>query len=138
MKTSKINSIENAYEIIRLSEASQALALEKTKNFLRAWKAGVKVAGKEYFDVKTQDGEIDSAESRDDLQPKVIFIKNCIGKISHGEVVFLGLMVSFYNSECGQEILQRSKAANIADWASILDEHRKEIIVTLFQNASGW
>lgn len=71
--------------------------------FVSAWKKGIKKVGVEFFNIKAS--SLDMAQKKWQLEPNYLFIKNAMGSYSHGKQVLLGLMYSFYDPECGQELL---------------------------------
>lgn len=53
------------------------------KNFLEAWKKGVKLAGTEFFNIKSD--TIDAATDKWQLAPNLEFIQKASGGYSHGK-----------------------------------------------------
>ena len=109
---------------------------DKQKNFLDCWKKGVHLAGDQFFDIKS--GNVDSANDKEQLVPSFNFIKDIFGSLSHGEKIMVGLLYSFYDPEEGQVLLTEANAANFVDAISFLDDQRKEVILGLLANHSGW
>ena len=109
---------------------------DKRNNFLEYWKKGVHLAGDQFFDIKS--GDIDSANDKEQLVPSFNFIKDIFGSLSHGEKIMVGLLYSFYDPEEGQVLLTEANAANFVDAISFLDDQRKEVILGLLANHSGW
>lgn len=50
----------------------------------------------------------------------------------------LALMYSFYDPECGQELLVDAYAANFVDAIMLMDDKRKAVILSLLDNHTGW
>lgn len=116
-------------------EKVRELNAHADERFLAAWKQGVKLLGTQFFDVK---GNVDETTEKWQLAPNIVFINETIDGYSHGQQVLLGLMCSFYNSEDGQEILEKAGAANLVDALGIIDLKGREIIAELWLNYTGW
>jgi len=121
---------------IRRREARIEAAKGKQARFLAAWQEGVRLAGKRYFRITAP--SVEQATDIDQLRPNDEEIEDAIGVISSGEAVFLAAMVSFFNAELGQGLLQKCGYPNISDLASKLDEPRARVIAELFVNYHGW
>ncbi|HGU7213685.1 hypothetical protein [Fluoribacter dumoffii] len=104
--------------------------------FVSAWKKGIKKVGAEFFDIKAS--SLDMAQKKWQLEPNYQFIKNAIGSYSHGKQVLLGLMYSFYDPECGQELLIQVQSPNFVQAIFILDEEARNIIAQLWLHHTGW
>lgn len=104
--------------------------------FDKAWKKGVKKVGVEFFNLKAS--SLDAAEKRWQLEPNYGFIKEAIGSYSHGKQVLLAMMYSFFDPECGQELLNKVGAPNFVTARSCLDEEAIQIISELWNNHYGW
>jgi len=108
----------------------------KKQKFLENWKKGISLAGKRFFKISSND--LESATNKDELAPNYQAIKDDFGILSHGEKVMLALMYSFYDPECGQELLVDANAANFVDAIMLMDDKRKAVILELLDNHSGW
>ena len=104
-------------------------------HFLKAWKAGIKKVGENYFELKCP---IDNITDKWQACPKTPFILEVAGSISHGQAALLGLMCSFYNSEDGQKILEKVILPNFVDALAILDDESRKIVSDLCLTYSGW
>lgn len=136
-----------------MSIANQTFALDKTTReniaqelehfssapvrFLEAWKRGVRLAGPQFFGTGTAHADLDQAESKWDLCPKMDLIDRGIGVMSSGEKVFLAALTSFYNAEHGGELLRRVHVQGLADFGG-LDLERRAVIAALILNYTGW
>ena len=109
---------------------------EKQNKFLEHWKQGVNLVGTQFFDIKSKD--VESANDKNQLAPNYPFIKETFGALSHGEKVMLALMYSFYDPECGQELLVDAYTANFVDAIMLMDDKRKAVILGLLDNHTGW
>ncbi|MCE3045463.1 MULTISPECIES: hypothetical protein [Legionella] len=104
--------------------------------FDKAWKKGVAKVGVEFFNLKASSFE--AAEKRWQLEPNYQFIKEAIGGYSQGKQALLALMYSFFDPECGQELLNKVGLPNYVDARSHLDLASIEIISELWLNHYGW
>ena len=104
--------------------------------FVSAWKKGIKKVGAEFFNIKAS--SLDMAKKKWQLEPNYQFIKNAIGSYSHGKQVLLGLMYSFYDPECGQELLIQAQSPNFVQAIFILDEESRNIISQLWLHHTSW
>ena len=109
---------------------------DKKQKFLANWKEGVVLAGERFFKIKSKD--IESATDKDELAPNYEVIKDDFGVLSHGEKVMLALMYSFYDPECGQELLVDANAANFVDAIMLMDDKSKAVILGLLDSHNGW
>ena len=105
--------------------------------FLEAWKRGVRLAGPQFFGMGGPRADLDHAESKWDLRPKMDLIDRAIGVMSSGEKVFLAALTSFYNAEDGGELLKRVHVQGLADFGG-LDLERRAVIAELILNYTGW
>ena len=105
--------------------------------FLEAWKRGVRLAGPQFFGMRSPHADLDHAESKWDLCPKMDLIDRAIGVMSSGEKVFLAALTSFYNAEDGGELLKRVNVQGLADFGG-LDLERRAVIAVLLLNYTGW
>jgi hypothetical protein len=136
-----------------MSTANQTFVLEETAResiaqelehfssasarFLEAWKRGVRLAGPQFFGTRSTHADLDHAESKWDLCPKMALIDRAIGVMSSGEKVFLAALTSFYNAEDGGELLKRAHVQGLADLGG-LDLERRAVIAALILNYTGW
>jgi hypothetical protein len=104
--------------------------------FVLAWKKGIQKIGTECFNIKAS--SLDSAKKKWQLEPNYEFILNFTGGYSHGKQVLLGLMYSFFDSECGQKLLEQAQTPNFVQARSILDKEYLEIISQLWLYHTGW
>lgn len=104
--------------------------------FDNAWKKGVKKIGIEFFNLKAS--SLDVAEKRWQLEPNYQFITESIGGCSHGKQVLLAMMYSFFDPECGQELLEKVGTPNFVDARNYLDEEGIHIISELWNSHYGW
>lgn len=116
-------------------ENMRECAITVPSHFLKAWIAGVKKAGENYFELK---GPVEDITNKWQVCPKASFILEVAGSISHGQAALLGLMCSFYNSEDGQNILEKVNLPNFVDALAILDNESRKIISDLCLTYSGW
>jgi hypothetical protein len=105
--------------------------------FLEAWKRGVRLAGPQFFGMGSPRADLDHAETKWDLCPKMNLIDRAIGVMSSGEKVFLAALTSFYNAEDGGELLKRAHVQGLADFGG-LDLERRGVIAALLLNYTGW
>ena len=105
--------------------------------FLEAWKRGVRLAGPQFFGMGSPQADLDHAESKWDLCPKMDLIDRAIGVMSSGEKVFLAALTSFYNAEDGGDLLKRVNVQGLADFGG-LDLERRAVIAALLLNYTGW
>lgn len=87
--------------------------------FDKAWKQGVKKVGVEFFNLK--ESSLNDAHKRWQLEPNYQFIKEAIRGYSHSKQVLLAMMYSFFDSECGQELLEKVGTSNFVDARSYLE-----------------
>ncbi|MFL9951110.1 TrfB-related DNA-binding protein [Paraburkholderia agricolaris] len=106
------------------------------KRFLTAWKEAVSLAGPSYFR-KPIGGEIEAAETKDELEPDYEVIKRALGAISSTDGLFLAALYSFYDSEEGSAMLKQCGANGLADLGR-LDLPRRRVIAELIVNYCGW
>lgn len=95
-------------------------------SFDKAWKQGVAKVGVEFFNLKAS--SLEAAEKRWQLEPNYQFIKEVIRGYSHGKQVLLAMMYSFFDPECGQELLEQVGVSNYVDARSYLDDEGIHII----------
>jgi uncharacterized membrane-anchored protein YhcB (DUF1043 family) len=119
-------------DLEKVSKHSQLSA----QNFLEAWKEGIKLVGTEFFNIKSD--TVDSATEKWLLAPNLEFIQKASPSYSHGKQVLLALMYSFYDSQEGQELLERCNTPNLVDALGVLDFEGREIIAKLWLNYAGW
>lgn len=105
--------------------------------FLDAWKRGVHLAGPQFFGTGNPHVDLEEAQSKWDLRPKMDLIDRAIGVMSSGEKVFLAALTSFYNAQDGGELLQRVHVQGFADLGG-LDLERRSVIAALILNYTGW
>lgn len=108
----------------------------KEKQFLQAWKKGVKLAGREFFVIQSRN--ISSATSKWDLTPNFEVIEQTLGGYNHGKQVLVALMYSFYDAIEGQRFLQRAGTPNIVDAVNCLDTNDKHLVIEMLLTYSGW
>ncbi|HAT3881899.1 TPA: hypothetical protein I8672_003360 [Legionella pneumophila] len=104
--------------------------------FDRAWKRGVQKVGVEFFNLKAS--SLESAKKRWQLEPNYEVISNTIGGYSHGKQVLLAMMYSFFDPECGQELLEKIGTKNFVEARSFLDADAINIISELWLAHYGW
>ncbi|HGD2615552.1 TPA: hypothetical protein ACI3W1_002560 [Legionella pneumophila] len=104
--------------------------------FDKAWKQGVKKVGVEFFNLKAS--SLNDAHKRWQLEPNYQFIKEAIGGYSHSKQVLLAMMYSFFDPECGQELLEKVGTSNFVDARAYLDEEGVYIISELWNSHYGW
>jgi hypothetical protein len=104
--------------------------------FLYAWKQGIALAGSTYFGDGTQIG-LNKADSRWDLRPNLLLIKNSISVLSVNECAFLAAMVSFYNCDEGNALLKQVGVRGLADLGA-LDSMRRDVIASLVRHNHSW
>lgn len=109
--------------------------------FLDAWKEGVRIAGASLF--KAEPGYIYPSVIGDacdkwQLIPDLASIHKHIGYCSVGEGVFLGSLVSFYNSHIGEEILEQFGNRGLGNIANRLELDQLQVLTTLMLNHTGW
>lgn len=108
--------------------------------FLDAWKAGVQMAGMELFmagqGYNKPEG-IEAATSIWQLVPDIEAIHLFSGASSTGEVIFLGVLVSFYNHDIGNELVEKAGYPGLSA-LSRLDFEAREIVNELIANYTGW
>ncbi len=104
--------------------------------FVSAWKRGINIVGKEFFNIKAS--SLESAKKKWQMEPNYQFIKNEMSSYSHGKQVLLGLMYSFYDPECGQDILIQAQSPNFVQSLFILNEEARTIISELWLYHTGW
>lgn len=108
--------------------------------FLDAWKAGVQKAGERFFRAETgyeKPESIEAATSKWQLVPDLEAIRRFVGVGSTGEVVFLGVLVNFYNHDTGNELVEQAGYPGLASLCR-LDLDEREIISELIANYTGW
>ena len=106
--------------------------------FLTAWKAGVKLAGPQWFG---EGLDPSAAETKWGLAPRVDHINAYITGMARTDAVFLSAMVSFYNDDIGSPWLQAAIGSSdfgMADIASALDQPRRQVIADLLLSYCGW
>lgn len=106
------------------------------RNFLEAWKDGIKIVGEEFFNIKSD--TVDAATNKWQLAPNLEFIQQSSGGYSHGTQVLLALMYSYYDPDEGQKLLERFGTPNFITALAVLDIKGTEIITTLWLNYTGW
>lgn len=106
------------------------------KRFLTAWKEAVSLAGPSYFR-QPIDGEIEAAESKDELAPDYEVIKHALGAISSTDGLFLAALYSFYDPDKGSVMLNQCGMNGLSDLGR-LDLARRRVIAELIVNYSGW
>lgn len=109
--------------------------------FLDTWKEGVTMAGEHLF--KAENGyfksdNVDAAEDKWQLIPDVMEIRRRVRTCSVGEGLFLGALVSFYNSDIGGEIFMYFGFVGIGDIANRLELEQLNVITKLMLNHTGW
>ena len=109
---------------------------DEKNRFDKAWKQGVKKVGVEFFNLKAPSLEL--AEKRWQMEPNYAFINEAIGDYSHGKQVLMAMMYSFFDPECGQELLIKAGTPNFVDARSHLDSEAIQIISDLWSNHYGW
>lgn len=129
-------------------ERAEALAHSEVAPtlFLDAWKKGVNIVGKEFFESKqplmesnTEPADILSqVTDKWQLTPRWEFIEQRIGVLSGGEAALLAVMCSFYNSEWGGKLMRDIGIEGMADINAKLDPKETKIIADLLINYSGW
>ena len=109
--------------------------------FLDAWKEGVTMAGahmfmpaKGYFKAKSTD----QAEDKWQLIPDVDSIRRYVTTCSVGEGIFIGALVSFYNSDIGGELFLHYGYTGLGDIADRLELEQLKVITELMLNHTGW
>jgi hypothetical protein len=107
-----------------------------SNTFLAAWKRGVALAGPHLFGNGPR-ADLENAETKWDLCPKVPLIERAIGVMSSGEKTFLAALVSVYNAEDGGRLLKRIGFHGLADLGG-LDLARRSVIAALILNYTGW
>lgn len=119
---------------------SRAFYGSAESRFLDAWKAGVQLAGERFFKTeKCYEAPecIEAATTVWQLVPDLDAIRQfaCVG--STGEVVFLGVLVSFYNHDIGNEIVEQARYPGLSA-LSRLEFVEREIVTELLNNYTGW
>lgn len=109
---------------------------DPTIRFDKAWKKGVAKVGVEFFNLKASSFE--TVEKRWQLEPNYQFITGAIGGYSKGKQALVALMYSFFDPECGQELLNQVGIPNYVDARSYLDQDAIDIISELWLSHYGW
>jgi hypothetical protein len=65
-------------------------------------------------------------------------ITEAMGWLSSGEAMLLAAMVSFYNSNPGDQMLRERDAEGLSDIAASLDEPRRRVLADLLISYPGW
>lgn len=105
--------------------------------FFEAWKTGVELAGVSFFGDGTKVG-LNAAKSKNDMQPRIDTIKEAFSSMSPGEIIFLGAMVSFYNTHAGRNLLGEMKLTSDIGDLTRLDMQRRKAISNLIVSYAGW
>jgi len=109
--------------------------------FLDAWKEAVKMAGPRLFTAEPgyiKPDSIDDAEDKWQLIPDINAIREYCNTCSVSEGVFIGTLVSFYNTDIGNEILERFGWSAVGGVANRLELDQLEVITKLMLNHTGW
>lgn len=105
--------------------------------FLAAWKAAVKIAGVQYFNVLSVG--VDSATNRNQLRPNWEMIRETLDALSSGEATFLIALYQFY---CASDIQTLCGEAGIPmptlNEMACLDHDQINVICRLMQSYYGW
>jgi hypothetical protein len=104
--------------------------------FLHAWKRGVELAGLRFFG-STPCADIERAQTKWDLCPKMDLIDHALGPMSPAERIFIAALASFYNADDGGPLLRRAGFDGFADLGR-LDLKRRAVISGLILNYTGW
>ncbi|MEX3646614.1 hypothetical protein [Mycolicibacterium porcinum] len=104
--------------------------------FFEAWRAGVVLAGEQYFGNGTHSPA--TASSKWDLAPGLERINHDIGVLSSGEATFLAALVSFYDGAAGADLQRHAEARGLSDVATRLDHVRRQVLADLLIAYPGW
>lgn len=138
MRSGKVPTETEKSQIFSQIEKAQAKEAEKKKRFLKAWKAGMKLVGLEYFNITMGLAELEKSTNKWDFEPNYKFIKHSLHQINARNALFLAAMYSFFDDEDGQRLLEELGSPNIVDLAAQLSKEQAEIIAELFLNYCGW
>lgn len=117
--------------------AAQEHAIHAEAAFLGAWKAGVELAGAQWFEVTS--ATVAQAVDKDQLRPAWEMVNEHSGVLSHGERVFLYALCGFFNDEWGRELFAHyGETGQPIELARILDPDRRHIIADLLIHYRGW
>lgn len=119
---------DNVLNVLQQSE-------EKHARFFEAWKHGVDFLGPHFFGPES----LESARSKDDLQPLKKVVNAAFEQESEGEEQFLAAMVSFYDPAWGEELANRIEChKSFCGLTFDLDHECTAIICELLLNYEGW
>ncbi len=100
----------------------------------------MKLIGQRFFKVQVgyeNPSCIDAADNKWQLIPDLDLIREFMDVGSTGECVFLSVMVSFYNSEIGGELLDGTGWPGLSSLHR-LDLEERKIVSELLLNYCGW
>lgn len=104
--------------------------------FFVTWRYGVSIAGYRWFGDGTL-SNMEQANSKWDLCPRMQAIRKALGVLSSGERLFLAAMASFYNANDGGKLLKLCGFRGLAD-LDTLDVERRQVIARLMLYYHGW
>jgi len=110
-----------------------------TKNnqfFMEAWIAAVKMIGFSFFHGPVNSPEEASHWRR--LSPDLTLLRKSVANRCQQDAVFAAAVISFYNAEEGQKLLNKTGCHAFGSLASLLNEKQRLIVATLFNNYTGW
>lgn len=119
-----------------------AMAIEENKpqpphEFLAAWKDGVRLAGMNLFEVKSE--TLEAATHIDQLRPNEEAIAGSLGVMSQYECVFILSLLQFFSDSTARELCEEIDCPlpSLAEIANMDAKHRA-IIVRLISSYNGW
>lgn len=104
--------------------------------FLAAWKRGCLISP-QFFGDGTRES-IEAATDKWQLAPNTDAIKKAVRSVSPGEAIFLAAMVGFYNDVSSGQIQKTAgQSCNVGNLLR-MDWERRQVIVDLLVNYTGW
>ena len=105
--------------------------------FLAAWKQAVQIIGPQLFACGNSDN-CATASERELLRPDSQAIEHYLSRCSIGQGVFIGAVVSFFNSDWGADICNGFGYSGLGDIAHRLELNELKIITELMLSHTGW
>ena len=105
--------------------------------FLAAWKKAIGLIGPQYFHSSNLDDYTQAAD-KTQLEPNWNAIERRVRTCSVGEGVLIGAVVSFYNPDWGNSILEGFDYPGLAGVANRLELQEMKVVTELMMNYTGW
>ena len=125
-------------EMNRKRDLIRARLVGRDGRFLEAWKKGVLLLGPDLFHQESDEG-VQDASDKNLLRPDHEKIRTNLDCFSHGQLVLLFSMLSFFNTRSGYEYFEEAGLnPTPGECAAVLDFEATEVLSELVMNYGGW